>query len=61
MLNISFFLWAMNRELKPVIQAGQEQPPWIIGSRTCPGKEIVEPAHDSKAGNRGNISTVQMK
>ncbi|MFG7706882.1 hypothetical protein ACG0U9_09830, partial [Klebsiella pneumoniae] len=44
-----FILWAMNRELKPVIQAGQEQPPWIIGSRTCPGKEIVELAHDSKA------------
>lgn len=49
-IKYKFFLWAMNRELKPVIQAGQEQPPWIIGSRTCPGKEIVELAHDSKAG-----------
>ncbi|GKI53289.1 hypothetical protein NUBL22018_51220 [Klebsiella variicola] len=26
-IKYKFFLWAMNRELKPVIQAGQEQPP----------------------------------
>nr|QTX14804.1 hypothetical protein [Klebsiella pneumoniae] len=31
-------MWAMNRELKPVIQAGQEQPPWIIGSPDMSGQ-----------------------
>ena len=37
MLNISF-LWAMNRELKPVIQAGQGTTTMDNRLRTCPGK-----------------------